>query len=112
MSAMKVAAAMWPTARKILLAIGRWLVSKVRKFGAQKLAAYMELRVDVFEERLGRARRNRRKKWLRGRIRRWNAAIAWLRSNARKLNKKVADEIDKLAIGARIPTRVPVERFA
>ena len=112
MNVAAIVAGLWPAFRKIITDIGRWLVGRIRRHGAKKLAAYMELRIDVFEDRLARARRPHRQKWLRGRIRRWNNAIVWLEANAAKFNKSVADAIEKLAIADRIPMRAPLERAA
>ncbi len=107
-----VAAKLWPHLRKLIIRIGRWVIQRLRKWGAQSLAIYMRIRVEVFEGRLGRARAKWRKKWLHGRIRRWLKVADWLEHNAKKVNTKVADKLEVLAIADRIPVNSPWERKA
>jgi hypothetical protein len=78
----------------IARAIGRWVIMRLGEYGRVKLVHYMEGRIDVFQDRLERARSNRRRRWLTGRINRWLKAIAWLRSHAKKLTKKLAKLAD------------------
>lgn len=100
----------WPALRKILIAIGRWLLNTARRRGVPMLVGYMLERVEVFKRRLGRARTSRRMKWLRGRIRRWTAAARWLTQHARELNARALRECERLA--AKIPETSPMERYA
>lgn len=58
--------------------IGLWLVRRLAKWVATKLIAYMQGRVDDWNERKVKPK---------GRIRRWTAAIAWLKSKLPALNK-------------------------
>lgn len=109
-----LATKLWPSFRKLLIRIGRWVLRQVRRHGAQDMAVYMRMRaLGKFKERLERAVKRgwkRRARWLRGRIRRWLAMSAWLKRNAEKTNKRVVDRLDKLAIGDRIPKTSPWER--
>jgi hypothetical protein len=61
--------------------IGRWVLERLLKVAGRRLGFYMLERTEVFAKRLKRAKTERRKKWLRGRIRRWTKAgeflIAW-----------------------------------
>jgi hypothetical protein len=110
-----IAATLWPVFRKLILRIGRWVIGRIRRWGSQKVAVYMRMRAeDVFEARLGRARAKWRKKWLRGRIKRWVAIADWLedKENGKKVNTKVADALEDLAIGERIPKVAPWEKKA
>jgi hypothetical protein len=72
---------------RIARAIGRWIVEHLLEHGREMLIGYMVGKVGDFRRRLARAKRPRRKTWLTGRIRRWNAAIAWLRKNAAEVTR-------------------------
>jgi len=75
---------------EIARAIGRWAIEKLAYRTAQWLIHYMEGRVEVFLERRRRAMRrgnDSRVEWLDGRIKRWGAAIRWLRSHVQSLAK-------------------------
>ena len=70
--------------------IGRWVVKKIARRAVLWLVHYMQGRVEVFMERHRRARSERRKRWLKGRISRWLRAIDWLRENVRSLQTRAA----------------------
>ena len=110
MSAASVMRALWPAMARILRAIGRWVIRRVRRKGAQRIAYYMEERIDVFRARLKRARSKRRKHWLQGRIRRWGHAMRWLHRHAVKLNAAAARVLEDAAERARIPLNAAAER--
>jgi hypothetical protein len=102
--------ALWPAFRRILVAIGRWLLGVVRRRGIPILVGYMLERIEVFRARLRRAKTDRRMKWLRGRIRRWTAAAKWLTAHASDLHERALEQYEKLS--ARIPEVAPGERMA
>ncbi len=107
----KVAKALWPTLRRLILRIGRWVLRSLREHGVQALAGYMRIRAnDVFKARLGRARAKWRKRWLRGRIRRWLAVADWLEMHVKTINDEVADALEVLGIADKIPMCSPWER--
>lgn len=124
----KALAPMWPTLRKYALQIGRWLIETIAEEGLRGLVIYMRQRVKVFARRkarvVARRRRNKSKRgkrfevenwrvrWLSGRIRRWNTAIAWLQSKAAaKLKGKLIDLAVERA-KREIPEEAPDEDFA
>lgn len=109
-AATKIAGALWPAFRKLLKQIGRWLIRVMARRGLRNLLGYMACRVDVYEARLGRARTKRRKRWLTGRIRRWNAAMAWLKKHSPRIRVETVRAFEKLS--EKMPDRVPLERFA
>lgn len=102
---------LWPHARKLILRIGRWMLARLRAVGAQRLARAMEKRARGFQSRrLSAAKRRGDKVAIRFRtnqIRRWLKAVAWLRANAKRLNNKVADALNKLGLADRIPMTLP-----
>lgn len=79
--------------------IGRWIITRLAKHFADRLAAYMLLKVEDFERRLAKARTPRRKLRLAGRIARWTAAAKWLIRNGRALATCAGSEFTKLAEG-------------
>lgn len=77
--------------------IGRWLLNSVIKSGATRLGYYLIERAEgVFTKRLKRAKTERRRKWLKGRIARWKKAGHWLVAWASDVAKCVTSEIDTL----------------
>lgn len=95
---------------RIARAIGRWVLRTAAKRGGVILAGYMLGKVDDFRRRLARARTDRRKAWLTGRIARWSAAIRWLQANGSKLAADLIAEADKAARQAAIPMVAAAER--
>ena len=61
-----------------MLRIGRWVLRRIIKNGRLWIIHYMQGKVEDFARRLTRARTARRKRWLKGRIQRWNKVIAWM----------------------------------
>ncbi len=106
----KAIASRWPVLKRILIAIGKWILGVARRRGVPILVGYMLERVEVFKGRLGRAKTTRRKRWLRGRIRRWTKAARWLTTNARAMHTQALAKFEELA--ARLPERSPMERQA
>lgn len=103
--------ALWPALRRILVSIGRWLLDRLELYiprGVTLLTAYMRERVEVFRGRLSRARTDRRKRWLRGRIRRWLTAADWL--DKWRFEVKQLDFADCQARAAKLPLVSPQER--
>lgn len=109
--AMTILSELWPTLRKHVLSIGRWLLRVAVRHGRDGLAVYMECRVEVFDERLKRAKSKQRRRWLRGRIRRWSIVIAWLHGReAENFTEKVIDLAHERA-KREIPAIGPDESF-
>lgn len=79
--------------------IGRWLIERLGRTIADRLAAYMLEKVEDFKRRRARARTLRRKRWLDGRIMRWTAAARWLIANQRGLAECARSSFDALAKG-------------
>lgn len=79
--------------------IGRWVLEHLLSRGLSMLLGYMGGKVGEFERRFARARTPRRKAWLRGRIRRWRTAIAWLVDNTHDMEHCAGSEIDALING-------------
>lgn len=114
MNAAAIAARLWPHLVRILRAIGRWVLGQVREHGAQVVGHYMIARIGVFKDSRARAIKmgwKRRARWLQGRISRWLQAGQWLVKNAKKINPKVADAFEALALGERIPVNSPLEKL-
>lgn len=82
---------------KWAMAIGRRLLRWLAKTAIRKLVAWMRKHVGVFRERRERARTNRRREWLDGRIKRWTLAAAWLEKHSVTLGKCAVGEFDALA---------------
>jgi hypothetical protein len=107
---------MWPGLRRVLLRIGRWLLRTIADAGIKGLIIYMRQRVRVFARRLGRVLHRKRHSlwrvsWLRGRIRRWKAAIRWLQGRqAQRLKGRVLKAAMKRA-AQEIPDQAPDEDF-
>ena len=97
------AVALWPSLRRVLVRVGRWLIRRVVNHGVERVLGFMQVRIETFRGRRERARSPRRTRWLTGRIRRWTQAMAWLRARASQLQAKVAAELDAMAESARLP---------
>jgi len=101
---------LWPVLRKHLIKLGRWVIARVRRVGAQRVGHYLIERAEGAQARkLAKAIKNGwdlRAKRLRARQRRWCAAGRWLLKQADVLNTKVANALEKLAIGERIPETI------
>lgn len=80
MTASAILLALWPSVRRILGRLGRWVIALVARKGVQGVATYLEMRTEVFASRRRKARAKLRRRWLAGRIQRWRAAARWLRS--------------------------------
>lgn len=93
--------------------IGRWILSSVIKSGATRLGWYLIERAEgVFAKRLKRAKTERRRRWLKGRISRWKKAGAWLIAWASDVAKCVATEIDTLVAKSQgLPLAAKCETF-
>lgn len=102
--------ALWKVFRGFLKAIGRWILSFARRRGIPLLLGYMAGKIEDFERRWKRARTDRRRRWLRGRIRRWTNAANWLHDHGVALHEEALEQFDRLA--ARIPMVAPGERKA
>jgi len=73
---------------RIARAIGRWILDVAARRGGKWLADYIDERVVVFRKRLAAVKAEWRIEFLRGRIKRWQAAARWLRKNAGGLDDK------------------------
>lgn len=92
--------------------IGRWILGRVVRTGALALGYYMRERANgVFQRRLERAKTARRKRFLRGKIKRWRTAGTWLIAWADDVGKCVATNVDNLAAkAAKLPNVAACER--
>lgn len=91
-------------------AIGRWILRRILIRGLDMLLGYLEGKIDDFKRRRGRARRDRRRKWLAGRIRRWSAAYRWLARHHRSITRRVVELVDR-EVGSRLPEVANDERY-
>lgn len=80
MSTTAIIHALLPELLKILKAIGRWLVERIRDLG-HYIIGYMRGKIGDFWRRMLRARAPGRKRWLSARIRRWTRAVVWIEKN-------------------------------
>lgn len=90
--------------------IGRWILRKLLEIGGRYLCGYMAGKIDDFRRRLQRAKTESRKKRLRGRIRRWSAALKWLALNRINVEDDIVREADDAA--GTIPMVAAAEREA
>jgi hypothetical protein len=91
--------------------IGRWILERLLKVAGRRLGFYMLERTEVFAERLKRAKTERRKRWLRGRIKRWEKAGAWLLANSDDVSKCISEEADTLIAKSKgLPLYAKCER--
>lgn len=90
--------------------IGRWLVERLARWLTIKVAHWMEIKIDDFGRRLAGAKTGRRKRWLRGRIRRWKAALAWIYRNISALTNRAVAGYRKAV--AHLPMVAKQEREA
>jgi hypothetical protein len=97
MTTAAIVAGLWPTCRRILLLVGRWLIRRISTKGVERVVHFMELRIETFEGRRERARSERRKKWLAARIGRWRKALDWVQKQARARLERAAKALDELA---------------
>lgn len=70
--------------------IGRWFVRKLAKWAIKKMINYAEGRIELFQERLARAKRlgwKRNAQWQRFRISNWLYAIATLKKHRARLEE-------------------------
>lgn len=96
--------------------IGRWLLNRIIRRGADALGHYMVERADgVFRQRLARAKKagnKRRVRWLTGRIKRWTKAGWWLISWASQVATCITSEADTLLAKAKgLPLVARCERL-
>lgn len=100
------------TLLSLAVKIGKWLLHHLREQGLDLALGYINGKIHDFIRRLAKARTDRRKRWLRGRIQRWGAVLRVL-SGAKA--KAVADNIEAAIIQAttrRIPMVAEAEREA
>lgn len=93
-------------------AIGRWLLERLARRGANMLIGYMAGKIDDFARRKDAAAKRgneRRVRWLTGRIRRWTSARNWLIKHEAEASIRVAKEAMELAKRAGIPVVAPGE---
>lgn len=91
--------------------IGRWILRKLLEIGGNWLCGYMAGKIDDFRRRLASPRRTeRRKRRLRGRIRRWSAALAWIEQNQHDIGDDIVEAAD--AAAGKIPMVAAAEREA
>ena len=106
-------AGLWRTARPIVRLIGRWMLRRIRRGGAKRLATRMKKRALGYQtRRLNAAKRRGDTFWIRFRtrqIKRWLLAVEWLKANGKQLNGLAATGLDSLARKAGIPLTHPNE---
>lgn len=90
--------------------IGRWILRKLLEIGAAWFKGYLAGKIGDFRRRLQRAKTTRRKGWLRGRIRRWSAALEWVDINSPSITRDAVREADEAA--RTIPMVAAAEREA
>ena len=76
--------------------IGRWILERLLKVAGRRLGFYMLERTEVFARRLKRAKTERRKRWLRGRIKRWEKAGEFLIAWSNDVSKCIVSEADAI----------------
>lgn len=104
----------WKSLIRIAARIGRWLLEHAARKGLARLVGYMDGKADDFERRLAKAKTERRREWLRGRIKRWRAAVNWLIANGPKLGTEVLKSVCALPAAKKLPlvAACEVERTA
>lgn len=68
--------------------IGLWLVRRFAKWVATRVLTYMQGRIDDWNERKVKPK---------GRIRRWTAAVKWLKAHLPDVRKVAVKEVESLA---------------
>lgn len=88
----------------VLQFVGRWVLRFVIRKGRRRGVQYMEDRIEVF---LWKARKGRMPRFNKGRARRWQAALDWLKGLPwYKATRRAMRKLDKL-IEKEIPEHVP-----
>lgn len=96
----------------IAIKIGRWVLERVLKRGAVRLGHYLLERAEALRQKLKRAKTARKKRWLRGKIKRRERAGGWLLAWASDVSKCVAEEAEQLALhGAKLPLVANCEKY-
>jgi hypothetical protein len=90
--------------------LGRWILRRIIARGLDLTIGYLDGKIDDFGRRRARAKTARRKRWLAGRIRRWRAALSWLRDRRRWIRRRIVEEIDR-ELGSQLAMVVPGERY-
>jgi hypothetical protein len=88
--------------------IGSWILRHLAAHGIDMLLGYLNGKIGDFRRRLARAKTERRKAWLTGRIRRWCAAMSWLQRKREQLIGTVMTEYSELADHAEKKLGLPV----
>ena len=88
--------------------IGSWILRHLAAHGIDMLLGYMNGKICDFRRRLARAKTDRRKTWLAGRIRRWSRAMLWLKKKRVQLISTVMTEYSALADHAEKKLGLPV----
>lgn len=95
----------------IAIRLGRWIVRRLAKWALSHVVGYMLGKVDDMKRRIARAKTDRRRKWLRGRVARWTKAAKWIEANALKKLGEAAKEACKLPAFAKLPEVARCERM-
>jgi len=88
--------------------IGRWIIDHLAAHGIDMLVGYMNGKIGDFRRRLAKAKTDRRKAWLTGRIARWARAMNWLKSKREQLIGTAYSEYKALADHAEKKLGLPV----
>lgn len=122
-----VATALWPTFRRVLIRLGRWVLMKLIERGAPWLLGLMRRNILRFELGIEEAKASTRaatretglqgkRRWrmkrrrIQRRLDRWRWAAAWIAANVSKLKPTVLKAFEQLS--ERIPETAPWERAA
>jgi hypothetical protein len=95
----------------IAIRIGKWLVRRLAKWLKVHVVGYMRGKIEDFRRRLARAKTDRRRAWLKGRISRWTKAANWLDKQSGVFFNKEAAEVCKLPAFAKLPEVAKCERL-
>jgi len=79
----------------ILRKAGRWLIWRLVRWGTVKVITFIGCRIDVFRDRLKRAKTKRRKAWLRWRISWRRKILRWLLEHRSVLTSKAVKALDR-----------------
>jgi hypothetical protein len=111
MNAAALVKSLWPGLKKILTAIGRWVITRVRKVGAQKVAMWMLKRAEGYQTNRLKAAKARKDKlatrFRTNQISRWKRAAKWILEHAVDLSEAAALALERLAREADIPVTGP-----
>lgn len=99
-----IARRLWRTLRPHLVAIGRWIIDRIRETSAPRIYHYMLERSAYLWDKSNRARKATIRNRLRRRSKRWSRAARWILRHLPDLDlARVVDELCDAARNAKIP---------